>query len=251
MQEYKSYKVWDAGTRWFHWINVLCIIGLIAIGILFLNDDALELTKPSKILLKTVHVWVGYVFAINLAWRLIWGFIGGPYARWCAVLPCGRGFIASSRAYVADFMRGRTRPYVGHNPLGRLAVAVMLVLLLVQAVTGLVLAGTDIFYPPLGGWIANWIAAPGVDPNTLLPYAKEMYDPTAYEAMRNFRGPFIETHETVFFLLVFMILLHIAAVIVTEVKEGGTLISAMFTGRKIIQGKPAERGRAEGWSSKD
>lgn len=57
--------------------------------------------------------------------------------------------------------------------------------------TCLVLAGTDIFYPPIGSWITNWIASPGLDPAALVPYAKEMYDPSAYDAMRAFRKPFI------------------------------------------------------------
>ena len=55
----------------------------------------------------------------------------------------------------------------------RIAVTAILVLLLVQAVTGLVLAGTDIFHPPFRAWIARWIAAP-VDPATLLPYSPDM-----------------------------------------------------------------------------
>ena len=37
----KSYVAWDASVRWFHWINLLCIIGLMAIGIVILNSGAL------------------------------------------------------------------------------------------------------------------------------------------------------------------------------------------------------------------
>ena len=36
-----AYYVWDAPTRWFHWINALSVLGLIIIGIILLNDDAL------------------------------------------------------------------------------------------------------------------------------------------------------------------------------------------------------------------
>ncbi len=35
-------------------------------------------------------------------------------------------------------------------------------------------------------------------------------------------------------------ILHIAAVVVTELREGGSLISAMFTGRKLIAGTPVD-----------
>ena len=30
----KSYQVWDAGTRWFHWINALSVIALAVVGYL-------------------------------------------------------------------------------------------------------------------------------------------------------------------------------------------------------------------------
>ena len=57
------------------------MIGLIAVGLAILNDKALGVTTDGKILLKSVHVWIGYVFAVNLLWRLVWTFIGGPLAR--------------------------------------------------------------------------------------------------------------------------------------------------------------------------
>jgi len=87
MSTLKAYAVWDANIRWFHWINLLCVLGLIAVGVVILNAKALSVATEGKILLKTVHVWIGYVFAANLLWRLVWAFIGGQYARWRAILP--------------------------------------------------------------------------------------------------------------------------------------------------------------------
>jgi len=245
MTDLKSYVVWDASVRWFHWINLLCLLGLIAVGVAILNDKALGVTNDGKILLKTVHVTIGYVFAVNLLWRLVWAFIGGPYARWRAILPGGRGYLNEVRAYIAGIRSGRPQQYLGHNPLGRIAVTCLLFLLLAQAVTGLVLAGTDLFYPPIGSWIAGWVAAAGVDPATLVPYAKEMYDETAYEAMRAFRKPFITVHEYGFYVLLAFVAMHILAVVVTEIREGGNLISAMFSGRKVLSGPPADQAKAD------
>jgi cytochrome b len=68
-----------------------------------------------------------------------------------------------------------------------------------------------------------------------------MYDETAYEAMRAFRKPFITAHVYGFYTLLVFISLHILAVVVTEVREGGGLVSAMFTGRKVLSGPPADR----------
>lgn len=241
MSDLKTFVAWDRNVRAFHWINLLCMIGLIAVGVAILNDKALGVTNEGKILLKTVHAWIGYAFALNLLWRLVWAFIGGPRARWRAILPGGRGYLGEVRSYVSGFTAGQPRQYLGHNPLGRLAVAILLLLLLNQAVSGLVLAGTDLFYPPLGAWIAGWVAAPGVDSTTLVPYAPEMYDADAYEAMRAFREPFITAHEYGFYTLLVFASLHILAVVVTEVREGGGLVSAMITGRKVLSGPPPDQ----------
>ena len=245
MTNLKAYFVWEASIRWFHWLNLLCMLGLIAVAVVILNAKTLGVPNDGKILLKTVHVWIGYVFAANLLWRLIWAFIGGPHARWRAILPGGRSYMNEVRAYIADFRVGRPRQYLGHNPLGRIAVTCMLLLLSAQAVTGLVLAGTDLFYPPIGSWIAGWIASPGVDSATLVPYAKEMYDETAYGAMRAFRKPFITVHYYGFYVLLVFAVIHILAVVVTELREGGNLVSAMFSGKKVLSGPPADETKAD------
>jgi len=245
MSKLKTYFVWDASIRWFHWINVLCILGLIAVGVVILNAKALGVATEGKILLKTIHVWIGYIFALNLLWRLVWAFTGGQYARWRAILPGGQGYMQDARAYIADFKAGRPRQYLGHNPLGKIAVSLILLMLLIQAITGLVLAGTDIFYPPLGAWIASWIAKPEIDPASLVPYAKEMYDAAAYDAMRAFRKPFITIHYYGFYTLLGLIVLHILAVVLTELREGGNLISAMFTGKKTLSETPADKTDTE------
>lgn len=235
----RTYRVWDPVQRVFHWLNVGCLLALVAIGTTILWGKELGVSADGKVLLKTVHVWVGYVFAANVAVRLGWAFAGGPFSRWRAFLP-GPGFLASLRGYLAGAAGRTAAAYLGHNPLGRLMVSGLLLLLTVQAVGGLVLAGTDIYYPPLGGWIAAWVAAPGIDPATLVPGDKTFVDPTAWEAMRAFRAPFIETHEIVFYLLLVAGLLHIAGVVVAELREGGALVSAMLTGRKVLDRRPVD-----------
>lgn len=240
MSQFKAYTAWDATVRWFHWINVLCVLGLIAIGIALLNDSALGISNNGKVLLKTVHVWIGYVFALNLLWRLVWAFVGGVHSRWSAILPVGHGYLRETASYISDVRAGRQRQYLGHNPLGRMAVTLLLLLLLTQATTGLILAGTDLFYPPIGSRIASWVAAPGIDPTTLVPYAPAMYAKDAYAAMRSFREPVVAVHHYGFYALILLGLIHIMAVVATELREGGTLVSAMFTGTKILSTPPAD-----------
>ena len=231
-----SYSVWDRTTRVFHWVNFLAVLALIGAGVVILNAKVLGVATEGKILLKTIHVYAGYVFALNLAWRLVWTFIGGPFARWRALLPFRKGYNTALGAYVS----GEKTSYLGHNPLGRLAVTALLIVLTVQAVTGLVLAGTDIYFPPFGSWITSWIAAPGVDPSTLVPYAKDTLNMEAYKEMRAFRSPYIETHVVNFYVIISLIVLHVAAVVRAEVKHGGGLVSAMFTGRKALSEEPED-----------
>jgi len=234
-------KVWDATTRVFHWLNVLCVLGLAAVGTVILNDAALGVSNEGKVVLKLTHVWIGYVFVLNLLWRLVWGFIGGPYARWRAILPFRRGYGTQLAGEFAAIRAGRSQNYIGHTPLGRIAVTVLLGALLLQGATGLILAGTDLYMPPFGKAIATNVAASGVDPSQVRPNAPETVDPEAYKAMRAMRAPVVETHEIMYFVLLGLIALHVAAVVLTELKHGGNIISAMFSGRKSFANPPADR----------
>ena len=235
-----AYRVWDAPTRWFHWINALSVLGLMLVGILILFSGSLGISPAGRVTVKTIHVWLGYVMTLNLVWRFAWAFLGNRYARWRAILPGGPGFPRALEAYITAFLAGDPRHYLGHNPAGRVAVAMILLLLVVQAVTGLLLAGTDILYPPFGSWIAHWIAAPNVDPSALTPLTRNLMNQDAYAAMRSFRAPFVEIHELAFYGIAAVVVLHVIAVVVTELREGGSLISAMFTGRKIFSGPPQD-----------
>ncbi|ODS01429.1 cytochrome B [Methyloceanibacter superfactus] len=239
-QSLRSYAVWDRPTRWFHWINFVCVVALAALGTAMLYGKELGVTDDGKLLLKSTHVLFGYVFAINLAWRIVWAFIGNRHAGWSALLPFGKGYGAALKDYVGELLRGDVRPYLGHNPVARLMVSLLLLLLVVQAATGLVLAGTDIYYPPFGGWITGWIAAPGVDPATIVPYDKTGIDPASWEAMRAFRLPFVTVHYWNSYALLVLIVIHIGGVVVTELREGGGIVSAMFTGRKIHDRTPVD-----------
>lgn len=237
----KYYSVWDRTTRWFHWINVICIIGLIGIGIVILNNKTLGVSGDGKIILKTIHVYIGYIFALNLSWRIIWGFLGNKYARWNAVLPVGKDYWHSVRKYIAGVKAGEAPQYLGHNPLAKLMVAFLFLLITAQAMTGLILAGTDLYLPPFGHEIAEWVTGAGEEHEkikNLKPGSKENVDSEAYAEMRKFRKPFITTHVYVFYILLFAIVLHILAVVILEIREKNGLTSAMFTGKKIISKNP-------------
>jgi Ni/Fe-hydrogenase 1 B-type cytochrome subunit len=239
-ERYQEYVAWDVPTRVFHWLNVLLVVSLIGTALVILNGDLLGISSSGKILLKSVHVSLGYLMTGNLLWRVVGAFYGNRYARWRAILPGGHGYIAALRGYAASFWSGEPQQYIGHNPLARIGIVLLFILLVTQVVTGLVIAGTDLFWPPFGNWFAAWVAAPGIDPATIQPGVQTLIDQAAYASMRAFRAPFVTVHEFTFFALVAMITLHIIAVVATELHEGGSITSAMFTGRKILTRTPPD-----------
>ncbi|MDZ7736002.1 MAG: cytochrome b/b6 domain-containing protein [Gammaproteobacteria bacterium] len=243
-----SYPVWDRTTRWFHWINALSILILIFLGVMILNVKTLGIPTDGKILLKQAHVLTGYIFVLNLFWRLIWGFIGGHYSLWRSILPIGRDYWRSFGSYIRGSLKGHPPLYLGHNPLARLMVSVLFILLLLQAITGLILAGTDLYYPPFGHEIAEQVTAAGEDHSKLerlRPGYTEGTNEAGYQAMREWRAPVIATHIITFYILLAAIGLHLLGVVFTELREGGALVSAMLTGRKYYSDKPVDSDKDE------
>ena len=238
-----GYRVWDRTQRVFHWVNFLAVVTLAALGTIILNADRLGIPDdPGMINLKTVHVYVGYVFVLNLGWRLAWAFIGGPFARWRALLPVGHRFQQRLREFLRGFAKGEAPFYLGHNPPARIILSLIVLLLVVQGATGLFLAGTDVFMPPFGGTVREWVAADTHDPVLVRPYAPETVNAEAWTRMREVRAPVVDVHEFNFYILLLLIGIHIAAAVVTEFREGGTVISAMFTGTKIHEDVPVDLG---------
>jgi Ni/Fe-hydrogenase 1 B-type cytochrome subunit len=238
--EVTVYRVWDRSVRGFHWINVVAVLALLGTGLVILNGKSLGLAGEAKILMKALHVWAGYLFALNLGWRIVQGFRGSHFTRWGAILPFGRDYLAELGAYLRSLRSGEPRYYLGHNPLGRLMIVLLMVLMIVQALTGLLLAGTDLYYPPLGGWIAQWLAPVGVDPASLQPGDRSLADPAAWESMRALRSPFIFLHVQLFYLLLGAVVLHLAGVVFAELRERVGLVSAMINGEKRMAQKPVD-----------
>lgn len=101
-------QVWDMPLRLFHWLLV------VAIAIAFLSSD-----EDSPI--AAWHMVTGWVTAVLLVFRLIWGFIGNEHSRFV-------NFIRPSgiMAHVRELVTGQFERTVGHNPLGAFAVHVLL-----------------------------------------------------------------------------------------------------------------------------
>jgi cytochrome b len=193
----------------------------------------------AKIGLKELHVIIGYIFATNLLIRLFFAFTGPASARFSAFIP-GQGFMQSLKSYRASLKAGKPQQFIGHNPLGKLAVTTLFTLLFVLLFSGLIRAGTDIYYPPFGSVVTSYIAEDGTDPSSLLPYQNEGVNKDKMASLKSFKSPIGKIHLYTAYFLMFLIVIHIAAVVRVEVKEGDPLISSMFSGKKMITEKPQD-----------
>lgn len=236
----RPYLAWDLPTRVFHWVNFLCVMILSLLGLIMLNKGVFGISgTEASIGLKTAHVLVGYVFAANLLVRFAWAFLGNKQARWSGILP-GKNFTKRLQTYKASAKTGQAQTFVGHSPDARLSISFMLLLLTIMLVTGMVRAGTDIYYPPLGGLFASQVAADGVAAKDIKPYDKTGTDPARLEKLQAFKRPFGQVHLYTAYVLWLMAVLHIAVIIRLDSRGDGTLISAMFSGRKFLPREPED-----------
>jgi Ni/Fe-hydrogenase 1 B-type cytochrome subunit len=233
-QNYKAYRVWDLPTRLFHWLNFILVLLLFLQGLMIVFRHELGLEgQEAKLGLKQLHVILGYLFALNLLLRLVWAFAGNRYARWAGFVSTRASFRAAW-PYMQSLLAGPPAYYVGHNPAGRIAVTGMFLLMLILAVTGIIRAGTDFYYPPLGGLVAAYVAADGVDPGRVTAESAEaLVNRYKYRLVSRYKIPFGVLHTYTSYLLMLVVVLHVAAVIVTENRKSG-LVSAMISGVKLL-----------------
>ncbi len=123
-------KVWDPFVRFFHWSLVA------GIAIAWLTADEWD----------RVHEWTGYGIATLLAMRILWGFIGSPFARFSQFVKGPR----ETLAYLGRILRGRAERHIGHNPAGAAMILALLATIAGTVLTGWMM-GLDAF------WGAEWL----------------------------------------------------------------------------------------------
>jgi len=176
-------QIWDWPLRLFHWLLVVAVVGAYASG-----KAGGEWTDW--------HGRFGSMVLGLLVFRLLWGFVGGRYARFSDFFPTLPRLIA--------YLKGRWQG-AGHNPVGALAVLALLCTLSVLAGTGL-FANDDIaFEGPLFDLID-----------------------------KDFSDKLSGWHIKIVNLLVVLIGLHLTAILFYQGFKKTNLILPMLTGKKQL-----------------
>lgn len=110
--------IWDWPVRLFHWLLVVCF----AVAWISAESERWRL----------VHITTGYTMFGLVLFRLVWGVVGTRHARFTSFV---RGPVVILR-YARSLLTLRPQPYAGHNPLGALAIIVLLGLVLITVGTG-------------------------------------------------------------------------------------------------------------------
>jgi cytochrome b len=116
----KKNLVWDIPVRLFHWLLVLCLLGQ------WLTAEVLEDAMD-------IHFYIGYFTLGLIIFRLIWGFVGTKYAKF-------NSFIAGPKAILAYSKSVMSKQHtfsIGHNALGGLLLPAVIILVGLQAISGL------------------------------------------------------------------------------------------------------------------
>jgi cytochrome b len=173
--------VWDIPTRVFHWSLAILVI------VAWFTGEG----EGSAALL---HRTAGAAIAGLLAFRMVWGFVGGEHARFAdfAFAP------AAIMRYGRELAFAKPQRHLGHNPLGAVAVFFLLINLIVIVATGLVSAGEHNQGPFAG---------------------------VSGEA-------FAEAHEAAFRVLQVLVSLHLIGVVAETIATRDALVPAMITGYK-------------------
>ena len=134
-----STHVWDLPTRLFHWLFAAAVIG--AIVTVKVGGSWMDW-----------HLPFGVTALVLLTFRVVWGFTGSRYARFSSFVK-GPGTVWHYLRHPQD----RAPP--GHSPLGGLSVVALLLVVAVQAGTGLFATDDILTSGPLNQFVSSDTAA--------------------------------------------------------------------------------------------
>jgi len=201
-QRTREVPVWDLPTRLFHWSLVV----LVAVAVI-----------SAKMGVLWVHMLAGEAVLSLVLFRLVWGVVGSQTARFTDFVKGPRAILAylgrkgaGDAAVDNTTMAGAT---LGHNPLGALMVVALLLVLAVQAGSGLFTSDDILVDGPLVPLVSSTVV-----------------------------GTLSSLHRLLSDGILILIGLHVLAVFAYLLVKKDNLIRPMVTGRKTVESPvPAPR----------
>jgi cytochrome b len=186
-------RVWDPFVRIFHWLLAAIVL------IDWATDEPLWM-----------HTWLGYLAALLVVLRVIWGFIGTEQARFI-------NFVRGPKLvfdYLAGLIRFSSPRHVGHSPAGGAMIVALLIMIAATVGTGMAELAAEEGQGPLAGIIAK------------------VERPVRVPGQR--RPPLLikQVHETLANITLILVVLHVLGVAAASFAHRENLVWAMITGRK-------------------
>ncbi len=191
--------MWDLPVRLFHWSFAVCF------AISWISG---QMEK------RDLHYTSGMILFGLVIFRLLWGLVGSPTARFTHFLR----WPTTAIAYLRRAFGHRMPSYsFGHNAAGGLMVAGLVLLIGLQALSGMSSTDDIIFEGPLYGRWPDWL------------------------------GSLLEKiHEPLSNILLALVLLHILVIVVYLVVKRENLVRAMIVGRARLPEPVARSAEARG-----
>jgi cytochrome b len=179
-------KAWDPLIRVFHWSLVSFFLLAFITG-----DDWVNL-----------HVQAGYAVSLLIGFRLFWGLVGTPTARFSRFVKAPKVVLSHLRGMISF----KASHYLGHNPVAAVMVILLLSSIALLACSGLVMIASEGQGPLAGTLFSSW------------------------------NGKWMEDiHEFLADFTLLLVFTHLAGVLFSSLLEGENLVKAMWTGRKKLR----------------
>lgn len=212
--------VYEAPVRLWHWVTVCCVITLCMTGYLIGSPLPAQPGEASDNFLmgyiRFAHFSAGYILAIGFVGRIYWAFVGNRHARELFIVPVWR------RRWWAElgheirwylFLAKTPKKYVGHNPLGQLAMFLFFVIgNIFMIVTGFALYGEGL---GVGSWadqLFGWV----------IPLFGQSQDVHTW-------------HHLGMWYIVIFVMMHVYVAVREDIMSRQSLISTMVGGWRMFK----------------
>ncbi|WP_310634321.1 Ni/Fe-hydrogenase, b-type cytochrome subunit [Paraburkholderia sp.] len=216
-----SVYVYQAPVRLWHWLTVLAVIVLTGTGFLIGKPVLPTLSGEASAhfmmgWLRFAHFTAGYVLAVGLVFRACWAFFGNHFSREMFLVPIWdpqwwRELFYEFRWYL--FLARYPKKYVGHNPLGQLAMFGFFIVAVLMCVSGFALYGEGLGTKSWASYTFGWVISL-VGENSLALHG---------------------WHRLGMWSIVLFVMIHVYAAIREDIMSKQSMISTMISGFRMFK----------------